>query len=432
MGNEGVVAIAKAAENLVKLKLYLCNVNVTMEGVRTALEHKPTAELEDLVLGLSWKSIVSSDIYSLDKAMSCGHLPMLELISSDFINKVESLVATNEHIRKIKGLQCYVKPDTLPQVCNIMKSMNNLQKIDIDHSDFNVDSVVSIKSCILDCHDLSSIILRGLCGNSLYSVAAAISNNLISLAINGRNSDDSLPDLFLNPSKWGNLRTLYLSGIQFYEEDNFLLVCRVITHCRDLICLNLSDCLLDNSHVDVLAECLKNSFHLEELYLGCNSLGLYGIVKLANIIEHNRLRVIEISGIKLVSSGGKSLIKASVAENFTFRTIYQNIFGFSDEVFEHEYEMNSEEINYVIIQHQECTKLVEVDVSGNLIDSNGIKSILCQLVDCNHLAQLNLSRNAICSMGMKDIVSDIIHFEGLICLDLSFNNITSESCHPLF
>ncbi len=105
MGNEGVVAIAKAAENLVKLKLYLCNVNVTMEGVRTALVHKPTAELEDLVLGLSWKSIVSSDIYSLDKAMSCGHLPMLELISSDFINKVESLVATNEHIRKTKGLQ---------------------------------------------------------------------------------------------------------------------------------------------------------------------------------------------------------------------------------------------------------------------------------------------------------------------------------------
>ena len=130
LGDEGAVAIAKAAEGLPNLDLYLHNVNITEEGVERVLEHRASTKIRAMVFGSSWDAISDAGIDALRSALKCGTLPALKISRTNIYN-IEILVAELEHVRNIRRLVCdYVADDTLPTLCGIIKSMNNLQHLE--------------------------------------------------------------------------------------------------------------------------------------------------------------------------------------------------------------------------------------------------------------------------------------------------------------
>ena len=131
LGDEGAVAIAKATENLPNLDLYLHNVNITEEGFERVLEHRVSTKIRAMVFGSSWDIISDAGIDALRSALKCGTLPTLK-ISNNNIYNIEILVAELEHVRNIRRIvyDDYVTEDTLPTLCCIIKSMNNLQHLE--------------------------------------------------------------------------------------------------------------------------------------------------------------------------------------------------------------------------------------------------------------------------------------------------------------
>ena len=129
LGDEGAVAIAKAAEGLPNLDLYLHNVNITEEGVERVLKHRASTKIRAIVFGSSWDAISDAGIDALRSALKCGTLPALK-ISTNNIYNIEILVAELEHVRNIRGFECdWAADDTLPTLCGIIKSMDNLQHL---------------------------------------------------------------------------------------------------------------------------------------------------------------------------------------------------------------------------------------------------------------------------------------------------------------
>ena len=128
LGDEGAVAIAKAAEDLPNLDLYLHNVNI-IEGVERVLEHRAITRIRAMVFGSSWDAISDAGVDALRSALKCGTLPALKISKTNIYN-IEILVAELEHVRNIRGLECcWVTDDSLPTLCGIIKSMDNLQHL---------------------------------------------------------------------------------------------------------------------------------------------------------------------------------------------------------------------------------------------------------------------------------------------------------------
>ena len=114
--NEGAVAIAKATETQPKLKLYLCSVSITEEGVHKVLKYKGNARVRALDFdSSSWQAIEHAGINSMAKALMCGTLPMLE-VSIKNIEKINKLAVESEHIMNVGGLECVGDKDILPDL----------------------------------------------------------------------------------------------------------------------------------------------------------------------------------------------------------------------------------------------------------------------------------------------------------------------------
>ena len=154
LGDEGAVAIAKAAEGLPNLDLYLHNVNITEEGVERVLEHRASTKIRAMVFGSSWDIIIDAGMRS---ALKCGILP-----ARTNIYNIEILVAELEHVRNIRRLVCdNVTDDTLPTLCGIIKSMNNIQHLECR----NIISISSnnaqlLSDCLKSCKNIRGLSLR--------------------------------------------------------------------------------------------------------------------------------------------------------------------------------------------------------------------------------------------------------------------------------
>ena len=389
LGDEGAVEIVKAAEGLPNLDLYLHNVNITEEGVERVLEHRASTKIRAMVFGSSWDAISDAGIDALRSALKCGTLPTLE-ISDANIYDIEKLVAELENVRNIRRLVYeYVSDYTLPTLCGIIKSMNNLQHLECS----DIDDISSNNSQLLsDCLKLC----KNICGLSLHykndSIQSSLVLDVVKCCANLQSLDISYCNigsvgvalLFDDLQCWVNLHTLNLSSNEI-GSDGAQVLGEVLVHCKNLHCLDLTDTNLFDDGAVALAKGLKDHTSLLELRLGDNNISSKGALALVEVLKYNHLQHLDLSDNSIGLESMAALVDVICTDS-----------------------------------------LQTLDLRGCGLLLDGAVSLSARLKSCRQLVKLNLYSNDIGPLGMLCLAEGLQYCTNLQVLNLSGNNITSD------
>ena len=408
LGDEGAVAIAKAAEGFPNLDLYLHNVNITEEGVERVLEHRASTKIRAMVFGSSWDAISDAGIDALRNALKCGSLPALK-ISANNIYIIEILVAELEHVRNIRGLECdLVTDDTLPTLCGIIKSMDNLQHLKCGGIGYISSTSAQLLGDILrTCKFLYSVSLHGsMSVHSILLEAVKCCNNLRSLDITHCYiGSDGATSLFCDYKSWVNLHTLKLC-FNYTGSDGAQVLSIVLVHCKNLRYLDLSWNRFCDSGCLSLAEGLKNHTNLLELKLGgYNHITSEGIAAMIPVIKRNHLQHLELSNCGIGSDDVAALVDVTCADRLQTLELRRNRLCL---------------VCAMILSDglQRCRQLMELDISYNSIGPCGMACLAEGLKCCRQLVKLDISSNDIGSYGLSFLADGLQHCINLRVLKL--------------
>ena len=450
LGDEGAVAIAKATEGLPNLDLYLHNVNIT-EGVERVLEHRASTKIRAMVFGSSWDAISDAGIDALRGALKGGTLPTLKISTTNIYN-IEVLVAELEHVRNIRRIVCdYVADDTLPTLCSIIKFMNNLQHLECsDISDISSNNVQLLADSLKLCKNVHGLSLRGLALRKYSSILDVVKcyTSLQSLHMSScKISSDGVALLFDDQQCWVNLHTLNLSyngiglnGVQVLSKvlvhcknlhcldliyngigsDGVQVLSKMLVHCKNMRCLDLTYNGIGDDGAIALAEGLKDLNNLLELRLRNNGITSKGILALVQVLKNNHLHHLDLSFNSIGPESMAALVDVICADSL--QTLRLSRCGlFID---------GAVSLNAGL---KSCRQLVELDISGNYIGSQGMLSIAEGLKSCRQLVKLDISGNKIGSHGMLSLAEGLQCCTNLQVLDLRSrsNNITSDGVAAL-
>ena len=413
LGDEGAVAIAKAAEGLPNLDLSLHNVNITEEGVERVLEHRASTKIRAMVFGSSWDAISDAGIDARRSALKCGTIPTLK-ISRTNICSIEILISELEHVRNIRGLEYdWVTDDTLPTLCGIIKSVDNLQHLKCSRG---IDYISSTSAQLLGdslrtCKLLCSVSLHGdIYGMSVHSIlleAVKYCNNLRSLDMSYCSiGSDGVTSLYCDHKSWVNLHTLNLSHNKI-GSDGAQGLSKMLVHCKNLRYLDLSSNGLGDNGCLSLAEGLQNHTRLLELKLGGNNITTEGIAAVIPVIKQNHLQHLDLSKCGI---GSDALVDVMCADTLQTLELSENSLGLDG-------------ARILSDGLQRCKQLVELDISYNNIGSSGMSYLVEGLQHCINLQVLNLRRNSITLDGIAAITVIMKRCRYLQKLDLGWNSI---------
>ena len=415
LGDEGAVAIAKAIEGLPNLDLYLHNVNITEEGVERVLEHRASTKIRAMVFCSSWDAINKAGIDALRSALKCGTLPTLK-ISNNNIYNIEILVAELEHVRNIRRLVCdNVAEGTLPTLCGIIKSMNNIQHLECGDSGFNAQL---LSDCLKSCKNIRGLSLRGsivrlvMIHSSLLD-AVKCCTNLQSLDMSGyKISSEGVALLFYNHQCLVNLHTLNLSCNKI-GSDGARVLSKVLVLCKKLRCLDLTRNDIGDDGAVALAEGLKDLTSLLELRLGYNKITSQGALALVEVFKYNHLQHLHLSNNSIGPESMAALVNVICADSL--QTLDLSRCG-----------LLLDGAVSLSAGLKSCRQLVELDISDNNIGPLGMMCLAEGLKSCRQLVKLDISRNNIGSHGMSSLAEGLQYCTNLQVLYLINNNITSD------
>ena len=412
LDDEGAVAIAKAAEGLPNLDLYLHNVNITEEGVERVLEHRASTKIRAMVFGSSWDAINKAGIDALRSAFKCGTLPALK-ISNNNIYNIEILVAELEHVRNIRRLVCdNVTDDTLPTLCGIIKSMNNLQHLECGDSGFNAQL---LSDCLKSCKNIRGLSLHGsiimpVSIRSSLLDAVKCCTNLQSLDIsNFMISSKGVALLFDDHQCWVNLHTLNLSHNKI-GSDGARVLSKVLVLCKKLCCLNLTSNDIGDDGAVALAIELKDLTSLLELRLGLNEITSQGALALVEVLKYNHLQHLNLSFNSIGPESMAALVDVICTDSLQTLELSRCGLLLDDAV-------------SLSAGLKSCRQLVELDITDNNIGSHGMASLAEGLQYCTNLQVLGLINNNITSDCVAAIVGVMKRCRYLQKLYLSDNSI---------
>ena len=442
LGDKGAVAIAKAAEGLSNLDLYLHNVNIT-EGVERVLEYRASTKIRAMVFGSSWDAISDAGIDALRSALKCGTLPTLKISDANVYN-IEILVAELENVRNISGFVCNdVTDDSLPTLCGIIKSMNNLQHLECSGiDDISSNNSQLLSDCLKLCKNIRSLSLRDHKNVSIQSSllldVVKCCANLQSLDISGcRIGSVGVALLFDDHQCWVNLHTLNLSINEIGSEgvallfddhqcwinlhtlnlrsnkigsDGAQVLSKVLVHCKNLHCLDLTGNDIGDDGAVALAETLKDLTSLLELRLVTIGITSQGALALVEVVRYNHLQHLDLSWNSIGLESIAALVDVICADSLLTLKLSSN-----DLLLEGAVSLSA--------RLKSCSLLVELNISHNNIGSQGMSSLAEGLQYCTNLQVLSLNNNNITSDGVAAIVGVMKRCRYLQELDLSQNSI---------
>ena len=403
LGDKGAVVLALAMNALPNVLLYLCNVNVSEYGIEEVLKINENASIRTMEFGRSWNCIKNAGIDELRRALNCGSLPTLEVSKSN-INEITKLVTELCHVGNIRALKCAsVTKDTVHTLCDLIKSMNNLQELFLEVYDITP----TIAGFLLDnCKHVKKLNLWNSI-NSSKILAASIKSghNIHGLHL----SNHSMISLFHNPKSWGSLCSLEMQ--RCYSIINSDYFSELLMNCKNLRYLNLSYNSI-TSECGVLAKALKHSTGIQELHLRENKVGSRGVVDLADVISCKGLYHLDLSGNQIGTAGIISL--SGILKNTNIKNLKLSDNG---------------------IDSKGAAALVDILNSGTIrtleFMQNDVglyaRSFGVGLGKCIHLVELNLSSNKINSQGISHFIEGLKYCTVLEVLNLGHNNITSDS-----
>ena len=461
LGDKGAVALALAMNALPNVLLYLCNVNVSEHGIEEVLKINENASIRTMELGKSWNYIKNAGIEELRRALNCGSLPTLEVSKSN-INEITTLVTELCHVGNIRALKCTsVTEDTVHTLCDLIKSMHNLQELFLE-----VYDITPTTACFLlgHCRYVKKLNLWSSSSKSCsYILADSIkfSHNIHGLCLMQYNMksiflDKNTTTLFRDLKSWGSLCRLDLQGYNSLIRENYF--CEFLMNCKNLRCLNLSKNFITSSELGVLAKALQHCTGIQELHLRENQVNSRGVVDLADVISrkglyhldlsfnligtvgimslsgilNTNIKNLNLSGIGIDSKAAAALV--DILNSGTIRTLefmgnnvgsYARSFGVGLRKCIHLVELNlsSNKINSQGISHlaeglEYCTVLEVLDLHHNNITSDGATTILAIMGSCNNLKYLNLSTNKELGIAGATVVVSGWNRKSLLCLKL--------------
>ena len=413
LGDEGAVAIAKAAEGLPNLDLYLHNVNITEEGVERVLEHRASTKIRAMVFGSSWDAISDAGIDALRSALKCGTLPTLK-ISRTNIYSIEILVAELEHVRNIRTLVCdYVSDATLPTLCSIIKSMNNLQHLECNIGDISSNNAQLLSDRLKLCKNIQGLYLYNVSTQSSVLDVVKCCTNLQSLDMSRYQiGSEGVALLFDDHQCWVNLHTLNLRDNNICS-DGAQVLSKVLIHCKNLRCLDLSCNGIGDDGAVALAEGLKDLTSLLELRLSCSKITSKGTLALVEVLQHNHLQHLELSGNSIGPESMAALVDVICVDSLQTLELSESGLLLDDAV-------------SLSAGLKSCRQLVELDISINDIGSHGVSFLAEGLQSCRQLVELDISNNNIGSHGMASLDEGLQYCTNLQVLKLCVNSITSD------
>ena len=418
LGDEGAVAIAKAAEGLPNLGLYLHNVNITEEGVERVLEHRASIKIRAMVFGSSWDAISDAGIDALRSALKCVTLPALKISRTNIYN-IEILVAELEHVRNIRGLDCDdVTDDTLPTLCRIITSMNNLQHLWCSCRDNISSNNTQILSDSLKLwKNVRGLSLRGLAlKQSSILEAIKCCTNLQSLDMSVcKIVSEGVALLFDDHQCWVNLHTLNLRYNKI-GSDGAQVLSKVLVHCKNLRCLDLTHNGIGDDGAVALAEGLKDLTSLLELRLYYNDITSQGTLALVEVLKYSHLQHLDLSFNIIGPESMAALVDVICADSL-------HTLGLRSCLLDGAVSLSA--------GLKSCRQLVELDISANDIGTHGMSSLAEGLKSCRQLVELNISHNNIGSHGMSSLAEGLKSCRQLVELNISHNNIGSHGIASL-
>ena len=414
LGGEGAVAVAKAAEGLPNLDLYLHNVNITEEGVEKVLEHRARTKIRAMVFGSSWDAISDAGIDALRSALKCGTLPTLKISTTNIYN-IEILVAELEHVRNIRRLvyEC-VKEDTLPTLCGIIKSMNNLQHLECGYIGSNNAQLLS--DCLKLCKHACGLSLHNIMNVTIkFSLLDGVKccTNLQSLDMSGcKIGSEDVALLFDDYQCWVNLHTLKLSR-NYIGSDGAQVLSKVLIRCKNLRCLDLTDNDIGDVGAVALAEGLKVLTSLLEVRLDKIWITSQGALALVEVLKNNHLRHLDLSRNRIGPESMAALVEVICRDSLQVLKLSESGL-FLDGIVSLSAGLKS------------CRQLVMLDITHNHIDSHGMSSLAEGLKSCRQLVELDITHNHIGSHAMSSLAKGLQYCTNIQVLDLTDNYITSD------
>ena len=415
LGDEGAVAIAEATERLPNLDLYLHNVNITEEGVERVLEHRASIKIRAMVFGSSWDIISDAGIDALRRALKIGTLPALKISTTNIYN-IQILVAELEHVRNIRRIVWnHVTDDTLPTLCGIIKSMNNLQYLKCNCRDFisSNNTQLLIDSLKL-CKNIRGLSILGidLRHSSILDDVKCITN-LQSLDMSRYQiGSEGVALLFDDHQYWVNLHTLNLRRNKI-GSDGTQVLNKVLIHCKNLRCLDLTGNDIGDDGAVALAEGLKDLTSLLELRLGLNEISSQGALALVEVLKYNHLQHLDLSWNRIGPKSMAALVDVICADSLQALELRRCGLLLDDAV-------------SLSAGLKSCRQLVELDISYNNIGPLGMWCLAEGLKSCRQLVELNISENNIGSHGMSSLAEGLQYCTNLQVLNLITNDITSD------
>ena len=418
IGDLGAIALADALVHCSSLRrLDLQGIGLGDEG---AVEHRASTKIRAMVFGSSWDAINKAGIDALRSALKCGTLPELKIYTSNIYN-IEILITELEHVGNIRGFKCsWVTDDTLPTLCGIIKSMDNLQHLECSGINYISSTSAQLLGDILrTCKFLYSVSLHGDNTASMsvhYILLEAVKccNNLRSLDMTHCSiCSDGATSLFCDYKSWVNLHTLNLCSNNI-GSDGAQVLSKVLVHCKNLRYLDLSSNGLGDSGCLSLAEGLQNHTSLLELKLDGNNITSEGIAAMIPVIKRNHLQHLGLSECGICSDDMAALVDVTCADTLQTLKLGSNSLGLDGAM------ILSDGL-------QRCRQLMELEISNNSIGSSGMSYLAEGLKCCRQLVKLDISVNNIGSYGLSFLADGLQHCINLQVLGLSRNVITSDS-----
>ena len=381
LGDEGAMAVAKATDCWVHLDLYLHNVNVSDTGMESILDQRPGTNIRKMVFGSSWDSIRSAGEEALDQALSCVKLPAIN-ISHD-ANNCFFVSNQIELLTGVTTLSMAVTEDTVPILCNIVKQLTRLQRLEChDIHTISTDSEQLLSNAIKTCQSVRDITLRGshydktlVCLLEVLRCMDLYSLDLSSCELN----DDCMAILFIDHKPWINLHTLRLANDSYNRKTEYLH--NILRYCGMLRHLEYHVIEMES-----ITEILQYHSTLLELKLTNSSSSTINMYPLLQIVANNHLQVL-------------GLTKCRVHDYELFRTM---------------------------IEIQDGEKLRSLTLADCDLQLAGSVCLSVKLESFYRLHTLDLTDNEIGPIGMICIAEGLQHCAYLQILMLYGNKITSE------
>ena len=353
-------------------------------------------------LNLSLNFINDEALKVLSKSAAVWSLRYLNLTGNLLTNPGKILskkILKSYSLRTLILNKNHLKEESIDQIFTALSDNNSLENLDMEFSQIKVSNLEYLSLAIQTNRTLKYL---------------NIGYNL------GKSGDlESMKGLFEGIEQGRGIKQLNIQGNQLNLDESMLINNNLGLGYLESI--NLTECMLGNIGLKVIAKFIQRHFSIVELLLCGNNITDFNDLFLVLSKNISNLRVLDIS-INYLNVSESSESAFNIFQMLTSNSQLQNIHFGNCEILEIT-------INIIVEALKSNTTLKLLDIQRNKLSLPAITSI-SDLLMCKiqQLTELNLNYCCIGDFGVSYICDSLIKNSCLAKIILSHNNLTYNSC----